>query len=192
MYEEDQRFKTPLYVNLRRDGIEVWDPEARQIEEKQVPLDFVEGEFRMLDYETIITVRSYLSNMRESLNLAHEIEKLGYTRKAVSELYYAASYGTTAALYLVNVVRGKHSGIESAVSQFLVKTGLLEEEYHKIFVRLQEGRLSADYPTQTKLQGKRILTEDELKQLLRDGERYIERMKQFLIERGVDKSDFAQ
>jgi len=191
MYQEDQRFKPPLYVNIRRDGIELWDPQARQVEEDQVPLDFGEGEFRMLDYETIMTIRSYLRDMRESEQLAHEIERLGFTRKAVAELYYAAFNITTVGLYLLNVVRGKHSGIEGAVSQFLIKPGLLEEEYHDIFVKLQEGRLDVDYRTQRKLAGKKNFTDDELRQLLRDGERYIERMQRFLIERGVDESDFT-
>lgn len=191
MYQEDQRFKPPLYVNIRRDGIELWDLEEQALEERQVPLDFVEGEFRVLDYETIMTIRSYLRDMQESLNLTHDMEKLGYVGKAVSELYYAAFCITTAALYTVNVVRGKHSGIEGAISQFLVKTGLLEKEYHEIFVNLQKGRLNVDYRTQQKLKGEKMLTDQEFRQLLRDGERYIERMKRFLIERGVEKSDFA-
>ncbi|HEX7592632.1 MAG TPA: hypothetical protein VF429_00520, partial [Anaerolineae bacterium] len=78
-----------------------------------------------------------------------------------------------------------------AVSQFLVKPGLLEEEYHAIFVNLQKGRMAAHYATQMKLKGETPLSEEEMPRLLREGERYVERMKQFLIDRGVDKSDFA-
>jgi len=191
MYQEDQRFKPPLYVNVRRDGIELWDPQEQSLEEQQVPLDFVEGESRMLDYETIMTIRSYLSDMQEYLDEAAILEKSGHVRGAVASLYYAAFSITTAALYTLNIVRGKHSGVEGAVSQFLVKPGLLEEEYHAIFVNLQKGRMAAHYATQMKLKGETPLSEEEMPRLLREGERYIERMKQFLIERGVDKSDFA-
>ena len=191
-YREDQRFQPPFYVNTRRDGIELWKPEEQVNEECNVPLNFSEGEFRMLDYETIMAIRPYLRNTRTSQQLARDIEKLGYVGKAVSELYYAAFYITTGALYLVNVVRGKHEGIASAVSQFLVQPGLLEKEYQDIYNDLMEGRLNVDYRPQKQQKGERILTDDELKQLLRDGERYIERMKQFLIERGVDASDFNQ
>ncbi|MBM3129045.1 MAG: HEPN domain-containing protein [Chloroflexi bacterium] len=190
MYRESQRFKPPLYVILRRDGIELWDPHARQIEEEQSPLDFIEGESRMLDYETIMTIRGYLGDMQEHLDEATMLEKNGFIRGAVASLYYAAFCITTAALYLLNVVRGKHSGVEGAVSQFLVKPGLLEEEYHTIFVKLQHGRLSAHYGTQMKQKGEKPLAEEEMPLLLRDGERYIERMKRFLIERGMDESDF--
>lgn len=190
-YRDDQRFKPPLYVNVRRDGIELWDPYAQTNEAREVPLDFQEGELRMLDYETIETIRVYLRYVKEGLEEAQVLEKTGHSGGAVSHLYYAAFDITTAALYLVNVVRGKHKGIRDAVSEFLVKPGLLEKEYAEIYDRLMNGRLNVDYRVQKKLKGEKILTDDELKQLLRDGERYIERMKQFLIERGVDKSDFA-
>lgn len=191
MYQEDQRFKPPLYVNVRRDGIELWDPQEQLLEEHQVPLDFVEGESRMLDYETIMTIRSYLRDLQEYLDESALLEKSGHVRGAVASLYYAAFSITTAALYTLNIVRGKHSGVEGAVSQFLVKPGLLEEEYHAIFVMLQKGRMAAHYATQMKLKGETPLSEEEMPRLLRDGARYIERMKQFLIERGVDQSDFA-
>lgn len=190
-YQDDQRFKPPLYVNVRRDGIELWDPDAQMNEEHAVPLDFREGEFRILDYETIETIRSYLREMRESVDVARDLEKLAHPGKAVAELYYAAFCVTTAALYTINVVRTKHKGVRDAVSEFLVKPKLVEAEYADIYERLMDGRLNVDYRAQKKLKGEKILTDDELKRLLRDGERYIERMKQFLIERGVDKSDFA-
>ena len=144
----------------------------------------------MPDYETIQTVRLYLRSMKEELTEADVLEKAGLIRGAVGRQYYAAFDLTTAALYLVNVVRGKHKGINDAVSEFLVKRGLLEEEYSKIYTRLMNGRQNVDYRVQKQRAGEKILTEDELRQLLRDGERYIERMKRFLIERGIDESDF--
>ncbi len=190
MYQEDQRLKMPLYVNIRRDGIELWDPQAQQIEEERAPLDFVEGESRMLDYETIEAIRVYLRYMKEGLDEADILEKAEHWGGAVSKLYYAAFDLTTAALYCVNVVRGKHKGISDAVNEFLVKPGLLEAEYGKIYRDLMDGRLNVDYRPQKRIRGEKILTDDELRQLLRDGERYIERMKRFLLERGVDESDF--
>ena len=144
----------------------------------------------MLDYETIQTVRLYLRSMKEELAEAEVLEKAELIGGAVGRQYYAAFDLTTAALYLVNVVRGKHQGVSDAVNQFLVKTGLLEEEYAKSYTRLMEGRQNVDYRPQKTQAGEKILTEDELRQLLRDGERYIERMKRFLIERGIDESDF--
>jgi predicted nucleotidyltransferase len=48
-----RRLRWPYYVNVRRDGIELWDEEAQRSEELQVPLDFAEGTFRARDYETL-------------------------------------------------------------------------------------------------------------------------------------------
>jgi len=189
-YQEDQRFKPPFYVNLRRDGVELWDPIAWDTETREIQLDFIEGESRMLDYETIMTIRSYLREMQDSLNGAANLEQAGLPGKAVSLIYYGAFYITTAALYTVNVVRGKHQGVSDALNHFLVKPGLLEKEYGKMYEDLMEGRLNVDYRPSKRIQGEKILTDDELRQLLRDGERYIERIKRFLIERGVDASDF--
>ena len=31
MYQEDQRFKPPLYVNIRRDGIELWNQDEQAL-----------------------------------------------------------------------------------------------------------------------------------------------------------------
>jgi uncharacterized protein (UPF0332 family)/predicted nucleotidyltransferase len=188
-YQEDQRFKPPFYVNLRRDGVELWDPIAWDTETREIQLDFIEGESRMLDYETIMTIRVYLHNMKENLDVARDMEQ-NHIGRAVSELYYAAFYITTAALYTVNVVRGKHKGVRDAVNEFLVKPGLLEKEYGEIYGDFLEGRLNVDYRPSKKIKGEKILTDDELHQLFRDGERYMERIKRFLIERGLDASDF--
>ncbi|MBI4786452.1 MAG: nucleotidyltransferase domain-containing protein [Chloroflexi bacterium] len=189
-YRGIQAIKLPLYVNVRRDGIELWDPSAHAQETQDVPLDFREGEFRMLDYETIETIRLYVREFETKLRLARDVEKTGQPGEAVSPFYYAAFYLTTAALYTVNVVRGKHQGVSDAVNQFLVKPGLLEQEYAKIYTDLMEGRQNVDYRPQKAQAGEKILSDDELRQFLRDGERYIERMKRFLVERGIDESDF--
>ena len=189
-YQDDQRLQLPFYVNVRRDGIELWNPKAQQIEEQQILLHFPEGESRMIDYETLEAIRVYLQYMKDELDEAHILAQADHPSGAIGKLYYAAFDLTTAALYTINIVRGKHKGVKDAVNQFLVKPGLLEKEYGKIYEDLMEGRLNVDYRPSKKLKGEKILSDDELRQLYREGERYIERLKQFLIERGVDKSDF--
>lgn len=39
---------------------------------------------------------------------------------------YAAFHAVSAVLYAVNVVRGKHSGVESAIHQYLIQPGLIK------------------------------------------------------------------
>lgn len=179
-----QRLQLPFYVNVRRDGIELWDEVARKNEELEVPLDFAEGEFRPMDYETLETIRQYVSEAREKWDYALLIERDRRPLGALPLEYYAAFNWATAALYAVNVVRGKHKGVRDALHEFLVKPHLLEEEYTRIYGRLFTARGWIDYG-RARRERQNELTDDEARQLLRDTERFVARMEQFLRERGA-------
>ncbi len=183
-WENYQRLKLPFYVNVRRDGIELWDDIAARLEETQVPLDFPEGEPRPLDYETIEVIRLYVSESREMWRNAQVIEEDGRSLYALPSAYRAAFSLATAVLYTVNVVRDKHKGVRDAISQFLVKPKLVEEEYKDIYVRLFDARGYVDYG-KAKGETKNKLTPEQATQLLRDEERLIARMEKFLRERGA-------
>jgi uncharacterized protein (UPF0332 family) len=181
-WENYQRLKLPFYVNVRRDGIELWDEFAARLEETKVPLDFPEGELRPLDYETIEVIRLYVAESREMWRNAQVIENDGRALYAMPSAYRAAFSLATAALYTVNVVRDKHKGVRDAISQFLVKPKLLEEEYKDIYVRLFDARGYVDYG-KAKGDTKNELTPEQAAELLRDTERLIARLEQFLRER---------
>lgn len=187
-YRYFQRLKLPLYVNIRRDGMELWDPPAWETEEREFPLDFVEGEFRRMNEDTREAIRDYLSIAENFWQLAMYDKQGGFLEGAVSRAFYAAFHAASAALFAVNVVRGKHSGVEAAISQFLVKPGLVEEEYKDIYTRLMKGRIVTDYGGERDERGVpefKKLSEDEMEQILTDAERFIARMKQFLRGRGA-------
>jgi len=183
-WENYQRLKLPFYVNVRRDGIELWDELAACLEEAKVPLDFPEGELRPLDYETIEVIRLYVAESREMWRNAQVIENDGRSLYAMPSAYRAAFSLATAALYTVNVVRDKHKGVRDAISQFLVKPTLLEEEYKDIYVRLFDARGYVDYG-KAKGEKKNELTPEQATDLLRDAERLVARFEQFLRERGA-------
>lgn len=183
-WEYYQTLKLPFYVNVRRDGIELWDEFAERMEEVQVPLDFPEGEPRPLDYETIEVIRLYVADARRRWKEAKILEREISSLSGVTGAYYTAFNYATAALYALNVVRGKHSGIEGAISQFLVKPKFLEEEYKDIYIRLLTARVWSDYQ-RTKPEHANDLTEEEATQLLQDAERLNVRFEQFLRERGA-------
>jgi len=178
-YAEERRLQMPLYLNLRREGVELWDPEAWRAEQQAMPLNIVEGEFRTMDEATKETVQIYLGLAHEGLKDAHYLREKGSLRGANSRAYYAAHYALAAALYVLNVVRSKHSGIESALGQFLVKPGLLEEEFKDIFVRLRNRREASDYEL------KFVPNQEETDQLIADAERFVARMEQFLQTHGA-------
>ena len=73
------------------------------------------------------SVRTYarlrLERAREDLATARDNIGQGYFRAAVNRAYYAVFHRASAALFSQGIQRSKHSGIESAFSQFLVKPG---------------------------------------------------------------------
>ena len=180
-YERLQRLKMPFYVNIRRDGVELWN-EARWREEGRViPLNLKEGEFRVADDTTRETVSFYLRDSRHNLSAAHDLLKLNYADIAASRAYYAALDAATAALYALNVVRSKHSAIRAALHQFLIKPGHLEPEYGRVYDDLLRARVDSDYK---RVDGAPEFTEDELRQSPALAERFVARVEHFLEEHG--------
>jgi len=179
-YQRYQQLRLPIYVNLRRDGIELWDETQWTAEEHRVPLDFVEGERRPMDEATRETIGIYLNRAHHSIRASRKNKADGFLGVAVSQAYYAAFYALTAALYALNVVRSKHSGVQSALSKFLVRPGFVEAEYKGIYNRLREGREDSDY-------GPEILDNEEFAaNRLAEAERFVARMETFLREQGFE------
>ncbi|MFQ5593062.1 MAG: nucleotidyltransferase domain-containing protein [Anaerolineae bacterium] len=178
-YRTHQRRRDPLYINVRRDGIELWNPNEWLREQQTVPLNIVEGEFRTMDEAAKETIHTYLGLADYGLREARVLRDQGLLRGANSRAYYGAHYALVAALYSLNVVRSKHSGIEAAISQFMVKPGLIEEEFKDIFVNLRARREDSDYNREF------VPNEDETRRLVQDAERFVARMEKFLREQGA-------
>jgi uncharacterized protein (UPF0332 family)/predicted nucleotidyltransferase len=180
-YERLRRLKMPLYINVRRDGVELWDEERWQEERRSSPLDFEEGLFRVVDESTQETVAVYLRDSQHNLRAASDLLKLDYPDIATSRAYYAAFDAATAGLYILNVVRGKHAAIKAALHQFLIKPGYLEPEYGLLYEALYKGRIYSDYirPDQEPQ-----FTEEQLHQFPAEAERFVARIQRFLQEHG--------
>jgi uncharacterized protein (UPF0332 family)/predicted nucleotidyltransferase len=188
-YRNLQYQKPPIYVNIRREGVELWNPTAQVIEELKVPLDFAEGEFREMDQATRAMIQSYIRQTRWYWKQTLYMKQGGFLDGAITRAYYAMFYAASAALYAVNVVRSKHSGIAAALSEFLVKPGFIESEYATLYTRLMNTRIQIEYGKEREDEpGVRefaVLPEATLEQLLADAERFIARMEHFLRERGA-------
>ncbi len=181
-YAEYRRLLFPFYVNVRRDGVELWNPAANFIEEIEYPLDFQEGAIRVMTPETLETIRLHVEEAHERWKVAEKL-RTEMPLFAIPPAYYAVFYLATSSLYAINVVRTKHEGVRSAFSEFLVQPKLIEQEYKDIYQRLLDGRIAVDYrPFHP---DNEVLTDNEARQLLADAERFIARMEQFLRERGA-------
>jgi uncharacterized protein (UPF0332 family)/predicted nucleotidyltransferase len=188
-YRNLQYLKSPIYVNIRRDGVELWNPAAQLREESEIPLDFIEGEFREMNKATRDSIQDYVRRSHAYWKQTLYMKQGGFLDGAVSRAYYAVFCAASAALYAVNIVRGKHSGIEAAISQFLVKPGFIEPEYADLYTRLMKTRIQIDYGKERDDEPgvRQFETPPEavLEQMLTDAERFVARMEQFLRERGA-------
>lgn len=183
-YADQRRLGFPFYVNIRRDGKELWDETAALIEETEYPLEFQEGASREMTPETIETIRMYVHEAHQSWEAVARLRD-DMPLFAIPPAYYAAFYVTSAALYAVNVVRGKHKGVRDGLSEFLIKPKLIEAEYQDIYIRLMNSRIAVDYRPFRERTKTQVPTDEEARQLLDDAERFIARMEQFLRERGA-------
>ena len=127
-------------------------------------------------------IRAYaqlrLERAREELETALDNIAHGHYRAAVSRAYYAVFYMASAALFSRSVQRIKHSGVESAFSQYLVKPGNIEPEFSRIYQRARRQREEADYADEP-------IDEATARQTLADAERFVDRLERFLRDIGA-------
>jgi uncharacterized protein (UPF0332 family) len=116
---------------------------------------------------------------REELDTARENIAHGRFRAAVSRAYYAVFYMASAALFSQSVVRGKHSGVESAFSEYLVKPGHVEVEFARLYQKARRHREEADYAEDV------TVDEAAARQTLADAERFTKRLERFLKDASV-------
>jgi uncharacterized protein (UPF0332 family) len=123
--------------------------------------------------------RLRLEGAREELETARDNIAHGHFRAAVSRAYYAVFYMASSALFSQSVHRTKHSGVESAFTQFLVKPGHIEPEFARLYQRARRQREEADYADEPNVD------ETGARQTLADAERFVDRVERFLRETGA-------
>ena len=85
----------------------------------------------------------------------------------------------SAALFSQGIQRSKHSGIEAAFSQFLVKSGQIEPEFSRFYQQARRQWEAADYAD--------IVDVDEAtaQQTVENAERFVDRLEKFLQDAGA-------
>lgn len=129
------------------------------------------------------SVRAYarlrLERAREDLATARDNIGQGYFRAAVNRAYYAVFHMASAALFSQGIQRSKHSGIESAFSQFLVKPGHIEPEFSRVYQQARRQREEADYAEMVNID------QTTAQQTVTNAERFVSRVEQFLQDTNV-------
>jgi len=130
------------------------------------------------DKRTLIQHR--FSTARDELDAAQVLIDAGKYRKAISSAYYAVFHIASAVLLWHDHERVKHSGVESEFNLLLVKSGRIEAEYGRIYMKARRERERSDYD---------ILaappTAPEAQASLNDAQRFAERMERYLREAGA-------
>ena len=120
--------------------------------------------------------RLRLERAREELATASENIAHDHYRAAVSRAYYAVFYMASAALFSQSIQRAKHSGVESAFAEFLVRPGRIEPEFGRLYQKARRQREEADYADDANID------EATARQTLADAERFVNRLEHFLRE----------
>ena len=117
-----------------------------------------------------VTVR--VAKARDDLATAQDMLKVERWRGAVNRAYYTIFHVASAGLKWLEIERKKHSAVQSAFSEFLIKPGLIEAEYSPIYKNAREWREDQDYSDEAK-----FLDGPTATQIVRDAERFLTRLE---------------
>ena len=93
-------------------------------------------------------IRGLLNKSTHAIKVAQELLAQGYPSDSASKSYYAIFYAAQALLKSNKIDVVKHSAVESAIGYYFVKTGKIDQKYHRILLDARKLREIADYDIQ--------------------------------------------
>jgi uncharacterized protein (UPF0332 family) len=134
-----------IYKNVTGEGVDLWPLTVKPFAVAEERTSYQAGSDE--DYgihEDYLKER--LERAYEDLADAHRALDVGSHRLALNRAYYAVFHIATAALALLGQERYKHSAVESAFHEYLIRPGFIEPEYGVFYKEARElaraGRLS--------------------------------------------------
>lgn len=115
----------------------------------------------------------------EELETAQANIEHGRYRVAISRAYYAVFCMASAALFTQSIQRSKHSGIEAAFSQYLVKSGAIEPEFSRSYQQIRRLREEVDYNAHP------VIDETKATETLAKAQAFVERVERYLRQGGA-------
>lgn len=162
----------PLHKNVVCEGVDLWALETipARVTEERASYNLGTPE----DY-----LRHRLERSHQDLTWARGALERGEYRLALNRAYYAVFHLASAVLANLDVMRHRHSGVESAFHEYLIKPGFIEPEYGRFYREARQWREEADYHFDVEF------TEEKTQDVLEQAERIVARLEQFLRERGL-------
>jgi uncharacterized protein len=128
----------------------------------------------------IAAIRQRLARAADDLETARLDLTAMKWRGASNRAYYTVFHVASAALLWQGQERKKHSAVEAAFGELLVKPGLIEPEYFRIYRDARTTREQQDYDFTSP-----PLAEEKAKQVVADAERFVSRIERYLREAGA-------
>jgi uncharacterized protein (UPF0332 family) len=170
-----------IYKNVVGEGVDLWPLviKAPKMAEQQVSYD-TGSEEEDEDYGTYEDyLRERVSRAYEDIADARRSLDGGSYRLALNRAYHAVFHMATAALALLGQECRRHSAVESAFHEYLIKPGFIEPEYSRFYRETRQWREDADYHFDVEF------TEEKTQEVLEQAERLVARLEQFLRQRGL-------
>ena len=125
-------------------------------------------------------IQAHLARAKGDLATAHNNLTHNHWRGAVNRAYYAVFHSASAALLWLDIERAKHSGVQAAFGEFLVKSGTIEPEFGRIYTKLRKARETEDYDIMAA-----PLTAEVTTQMVKEAERFMTRVERHLRQVGA-------
>lgn len=125
-------------------------------------------------------IRLRLERAQEDLLTARDDLERDHWRGAANRAYYTIFHTASAALLWLDVERARHSGVQAAFGEYLVKPGIVGSEFGAIYSRARKLREEQDYDLDAM-----PLTREDAEPVVEAAERFLERVKRFLAEAGA-------
>lgn len=116
----------------------------------------------------------WIKKATDALESARSELRAGRLDFSVNRAYYACFYAASAVLLKEGKKFVKHSGLRGSVHRDLVKSGLLDPKWGKVFDRVFENRQSADYVAMWDFDL------EQVREMLKETDGFVQQMEQLL------------
>jgi uncharacterized protein (UPF0332 family) len=95
--------------------------------------------------DDITMIRYRIARAHETLDDARFLSEHGRNFATMNRMYYACFYAVSALLTTQGLSSSTHQGVSVLFSQHFVKTGLVDRDFGKVYMRLYQARHESDY-----------------------------------------------
>jgi uncharacterized protein (UPF0332 family)/predicted nucleotidyltransferase len=178
-FEWNRAHRSPIYRSIVSEGINLLSEPPRRLSPRAIPaIQRSPNRNFVADDDTKWMIKIRFEEGKEDLAATRKILDAGFYRGAISFAYQAIFAISTAVLLTLDLVRAKHSGVQSAFHEYFIKENRLEPEYGDIFDQSRLYREGADYKSWR-------FTKEKAEASIVKCEKFFARMEKYLRDMGA-------